>query len=317
MRIDVHAHLWTDDYLDLLDSYGRTDTGTQRGTGAGATEQELAARFALNDSVGIDHQVLSVSPQVPHFAEQRHAVHAAKHANDLYASVVARWPERFSAFAALPLPHTDAALTELTRAIDELGFVGAAVTTDVLGRTLADPAFAPLFEELDRRAGVLYVHPSGHDADTPLIGEHRMRWMVGAPMEDTIAAMHLILAGVPSRYPNVRIINSHLGGALPMLLQRADNQYRWESPETPEKPSDAARRMWFDTVSHGHLPAIRAAAETFGADRLVLGTDFPYQSGDLLRRAVTSVRDALAPADASAVLDHNAAALLRLPAATN
>ncbi|MFI6320190.1 amidohydrolase family protein [Nonomuraea sp. NPDC050556] len=310
MRIDVHAHLWTDAYLDLLDSYGRADTGTQRGTGAGATEKELEARFALNDSAGIQHQVLSVSPQVPHFADRAQAVHAATFANDLYASVVAEWPARFSAFAALPLPHVDAALAELERALDQLGMVGATVTTDVLGRTLADPAFAPLFEELDRRGSVLYVHPSGHDADTPLIGEHRMRWMVGAPMEDTIAAMHLILAGIPARYPRVKIIISHLGGALPMLLQRADNQYQWESPETQEQPSLAVRRMWFDTVSHGHVPAIRAAAESFGADRLVLGTDFPYQSGDLLRRAVTSIEDALSPDEADAVLDRNAKELL-------
>ncbi|MDI2127558.1 amidohydrolase family protein [Yinghuangia seranimata] len=309
MRIDVHAHLWTDEYLDLLDSFGRDDTGTQRDTGAGATPGELEARFALNDSAGIAHQVLSVSPQVPHFAERRHAVTAARFANDLYADVVAAHPERFSAFAALPLPHVDDALVELTRALDDLGMVGVAVTTDVLGTTLADPAFAPVLAELDRRGSVLYVHPSGHDADTPLIGEHRMRWMVGAPMEDTIAVMHMILAGVPAAYPRLRIINSHLGGALPMLLQRADNQYQWESPGTPEKPSVAARRMWFDTVSHGHVPALRAAAESFGADRLVLGTDFPYQSGDLLRRAVTSVQDALSADDAAAVLDRNAAEL--------
>ncbi|WP_433236875.1 amidohydrolase family protein [Streptosporangium sp. CA-135522] len=310
MRIDVHAHLWTDAYLDLLDSYGRTDTATQRGTGAGDSDRELEARFEVNDSVGIAHQILSVSPQVPHFARLQDAVHAATFANDLYADVVTRWPQRFSAFAALPLPHIDAALAELARALDTLGMAGVAVTTDVLGRSLADPIFAPLFEELDRRGAILYVHPSGHDAETPLIAEHRMRWMVGAPMEDTIAAMHLILAGIPSRYPNVKIINSHLGGALPMLLRRADNQYRWESPGTPEKPSVAARRMWYDTVSHGHIPAIRAAAESFGADRLVLGTDFPYQSGDLLKRAVTSIEEALPAAEATAVLDGNTDFLL-------
>ncbi|GLZ75559.1 putative amidohydrolase [Actinorhabdospora filicis] len=312
MRIDVHAHLWTDAYLDLLDSYGRADTATQRGTGAGYTEAELEARFALNDSAGIGHQVLSVSPQNPHFARRDHAIGAARMANDVYAEAVAAHPGRFSAFAALPLPHVDAALAELERALDTLGMLGVAVTTDVLGHTLADPLLAPVLAELNRRGSVLYVHPSGHGAGTPLIERHRMRWMVGAPMEDTIAAMHMILADIPSRYPRLKIINSHLGGALPMLLQRADNQYRWESPETRELPSETARRMWYDTVSHGHVPALRAAAETFGADRLVLGTDFPYQNGDLLRRAVTSIGDALDPAGASAVLDANAAAVLGL-----
>lgn len=310
MRIDIHAHLWSEDYLDLLDSYGRTDTATQRGMGAGDTAAELESRFALNDSAGIEHQVLSVTPQSPHFENADHAVHAARVANDLYADIVRQRSSRFSAFVALPLPHIDAALAEMARGLDDLGMAGVAVTTDILGRSLADPHFTPVFEELDRRASVLYIHPSGHDACTPLIAEHHMRWMVGAPMEDTIAAMQLILAGIPSRYPRIRIVLSHLGGALPMLLQRADNQYLWESPDTPEKPSLAVRRMWFDTVSHGHVPALRAAAASFGADRLVLGTDFPYQSGDLLRRAVTSIQDALPAEDAARVLDHNAATVL-------
>jgi hypothetical protein len=107
---------------------------------------------------------------------------------------------------------------------------------------------------------------------------------VGAPVEDTISVMQLITRGIPSRYPDIKIINSHLGGALPMLLQRADNQYLWESPDTPELPSTAARRMWYDTVGHGHVPALRCAVDSFGADRLLLGTDFPYEAGDIFVR---------------------------------
>ncbi|WP_203881612.1 amidohydrolase family protein [Planotetraspora kaengkrachanensis] len=310
MRIDVHAHLWTDDYLDLIESYGQ-DASVNRGLGAGDGPQEVEARFALMDSAGVDRQVLSVSPRVPHFADEAQAVRAARLANDLYAEVTGRHPERFSAFAALPLPHMDATLKELARGLDELGMVGAAVTTDVLGASLADPSLAPLWEELDRRGTVLYVHPTGGAAGSPLIAEHNMRWMVGAPVEDTIAVTQLLLAGIPSRHPNVKIISSHLGGALPMLLQRIDNQYGWEAPGAPEKPSDAARRLWYDTVGHGHVPAVRAAAETLGADRLVLGTDFPYENGDLFRRAVSYVQEGLGE-DAAGVLDRNAAALLGL-----
>ena len=308
MRIDVHAHLWTDEYLDLVESYGQ-DTSVHRGLGAGPSSKELEARFALMDSAGVDRQVLSVSPRVPQFADADQAVHAARLANDQYAEFTSLHPDRFSAFAALPLPHVDAALKELARGLDELGMLGATVTTDVLGTSLADPALTPLWEELDRRSTVLYIHPSGEAAHTPLIAEHNMRWMVGAPVEDTISVTQLLLAGIPSRYPNVKIIASHLGGALPMLMQRIDNQYGWESPGAPEKPSTAARRLWYDTVGHGHLPAIRAAAETFGADRLVLGTDFPYQDGDLFRRGISYVEESLGK-DADAVLDRTAAALL-------
>ncbi|MEU9336438.1 amidohydrolase family protein [Streptomyces sp. NPDC048290] len=125
--------------------------------------------------------------------------------------------------------------------------------------------------------------------------------------------MRLILAGIPSRYPRMRILASHLGGALPMLLQRADNQVSWEAPDTPEKPSAAARRLWFDSVGHGHTPALRAAVESFGADRIVLGTDFPYEAGDLFRTAIAYIDNAgLTPEQSRMILDTNAPTLLGL-----
>jgi 6-methylsalicylate decarboxylase len=313
MRIDVHAHLWTDEYLDLLVGYGKTDTKGQRGRGAGLTGAEIDARFAMMDAAGVDLQVLSVSPQAPHFDAKSHAVTAAARANDLYADVVWRWPKRFAAFAALPLPHVDAALAELDRAIGPLGMCGVTITTSILGRSIADPAFLPVYEELDRRGSVLYIHPAGCGAHSPLITDYHVTWMIGAPIEDTIAILHLMTHGLPKRFPNLKIINSHLGGALPMVLQRLDNQYRWEAPETPELPSAAARRMWYDTVSHGHAPALRAAVESLGAERLILGTDFPYESGTLFQRAVDYIGDAgLSSEEVAKIRDHNAPPLLGL-----
>jgi predicted TIM-barrel fold metal-dependent hydrolase len=96
-----------------------------------------------------------------------------------------------------------------------------------------------------------------------------------------------------------------------MLLQRADDQYRWEAPQTPKTPSVAARRMWYDTVGHGHVPALRCAIDSFGADRLLPGTDFPYENGEIFVRAVDYISDAqIDPAAARAILDQNATALL-------
>jgi 6-methylsalicylate decarboxylase len=123
--------------------------------------------------------------------------------------------------------------------------------------------------------------------------------------------MHLITHGIPTRYPNIKIINSHLGGALLMLLQRADDQYRWEAPDTPDPPSLAARRMWYDTVGHGHVPALRCAIDSFGADRLPLGTELPYENGDTFVRAVDYINDPQVDTTAAqAILDQNASALL-------
>jgi 6-methylsalicylate decarboxylase len=310
MRIDVHAHYWTDDYLDLLVELGKTDTDTQRGVGAGGGA-ELEARLRLMDRAGVEIQVLSASPQLPQGKDREKAAAAAQFVNDQYAELVERHPDRFRAFAALPMPHIEESIAEMHRALNDLGMVGVTLNTTILGRALIEPDYAPIFAALDRRGSVLYLHPAGNGACTPLIGGHHLTWMVGAPVEDTISIMHLITHGIPTRYPNIKIINSHLGGALPMLLQRADNQYQWEAPNTPELPSVTARRMWYDTVGHGHVPALRCAIDSLGADRLVLGTDFPYENGDLFVRAIDYINDPqIDPTAAKAILDHNASALL-------
>ena len=312
-RIDVHAHVWTDDYLDLVQSYGKKDTDVQRGKGAGPNDAEMEKRFAQMDASKVTMQILSICPQAPHFEDKAHAVAAARKANDLYADVVRRWPKRFKAFAALPLPHVDESLKELDRALGQLGMIGATITTSIVGRSPADPAFMPIYEELNRRNSFLFIHPCGCSAYSPLISNYKLTWMIGAPIEDTISVLHLIERGIPMRFPKLKIINSHLGGALPMVYQRLDNQYTWENPTIPERPTISAKRMWYDTVGHGHIPAIRAAVETLGADRLVLGTDFPYESGPLFQRAISYIEQAgLKQQDALRILDHNAANLLNI-----
>ena len=251
MRIDVHAHYWTEDYLDLLVDLGQADTGVSRGLGAGGGA-ELDARLRLMDRAGVEMQVLSACPQVPYVEDAAKAVQAARFVNDQYAKLAQDHRGRLGTFAVLPMPHLDESLAETGRALDELGMAGIAMNTTVLGHALVEPGFEPVFAELNRRSAVLYLHPAGNGACSPLIGNYHLTWMVGAPVEDTISIMQLITHGIPVRYPDIKIINSHLGGALPMLLQRADDQYRWEAPDTPEPPSVAARRMWYE---HGRARA--------------------------------------------------------------
>lgn len=311
MRIDVHAHYWTDQYLDRVAALGKTDTATQRGIGAGGGA-ELDARLRLMDRAGIDVQVLSAAPQLPYGLDTERAVAAARYVNDEYAAVVTAHPDRFRAFAALPMPDVDAAIAEIGRATDELGMVGVTMNTSVLDRAITDPDFEPIFAELDARGAVLYLHPAGNGACSPLVTEHHITWMAGAPFEDTIAALQLITSGHLQRYPGVKIICSHLGGALPMLTRRADDHLAWEAPDTPEPPSQAVHRLWFDTVSHCHGPALRCAIDTFGADRIMLGTDFPYEDGATFVRAVEYVMEVADPGEAHAILDANAMALFHL-----
>ena len=140
MRIDVHAHYWTEDYLDLLVDLGNADVAAVRGIGAG-DGAELAARLRLMERAGVEMQVLSACPQLPYGEDEKKATRAARFVNDQYAGLVQRHPDRFRAFAALPMPHPDESIGELGRALDELGMTGVAMNTTVLGRALVEPGF--------------------------------------------------------------------------------------------------------------------------------------------------------------------------------
>jgi aminocarboxymuconate-semialdehyde decarboxylase len=217
----------------------------------------------------------------------------------------------------VPLPHVDDALAEVERGLDSLGMVGVAVGCSVIGTPLDDPSFAPFFAELDRRGTVLFLHPIGAGAG-PGTGDYGLTWMVGAPFEDTISGLRLVLSGMTARYPNIRVIVPHLGGTLPFLLARLDVQAannRRTGGATfgiEGNPSDYVKQLWFDTVNL-HPAALRCACESFGADRLLLGTDYPFMLGDTFRDCVRYVEQAGLPeADTRAILDQNAARLLGL-----
>jgi 6-methylsalicylate decarboxylase len=258
--IDVHTHLWPDEYLNLIESYGRTDINIQRSSGAGASEREIEKRFTMMDAAGIDLQILSIAPYVPHFENKAQAVTAARKANDIYAETVRRWSNRFAAYASLPLPHVDESLEEIDRAIGQLGLHGVVLTTDILGRPIADPGFSPIYEEMNRRGRMIFVHPSGKGALTPLIANYKISQMIGAPVETTVAILHLMMQGIPGHFPKLKIIAAHLGGALPMVLARLDCLYASQHPRMPERPSLAARRMWYDT--RGRAGATRRGRRT-------------------------------------------------------
>ncbi|TMR08303.1 amidohydrolase [Nonomuraea turkmeniaca] len=310
MPIDIHAHLYPTDYLDLLERGGVTTTAMHRGLGADDTGADLAARFGLMDQAGVDLQVLSAAPMFGHLADRAPAIRATRLINDRYAQLVERHPRRFRAFATVPLPHLDDALAELDRALSTPGMVGMTMATTVAGKALTDRKFAPLWQELDRRGTVVFLHPTGDRAGSPQL-DGPLSWLVGAPVEDTIAAAKLITQGHLLRYPRVRIINSHFGGALPMLLNRWDNLSRLGGSDPEMVPSEAARRMWYDTVCHGSSAALLAGVHAVGADRLVMGSDFPYQTGSLSTYgAVAFISETLGDADAQVILDTNATSLL-------
>jgi len=269
---------------------------------AALARQSIGERLALLDQTGIDTQVLSVSQAQPYLPDPGRAAEAAKVGNDLYAELCAAHRGRFLAFAALPLPHVDQSLAEIARVAALSSVVGFTVGCSVADRQLDDPALDPVLAELDRRGSAVFLHPVGQD-DTPWLAGHNLAWLVGAPFEDTAAALRLVLAGVPDRYPNLRFIIPHLGGTIPFLLARVTRK-------SAEKITRGLRGMYYDTVS-GSAEALITACHVFGASRLLFGTDYPYCDEPQFRHHLSYLSDAgLDTAELAQMKGGTAAALL-------
>lgn len=315
MRIDVHAHYYPAALYELLE---RLTGQPQRRPGPAAPgfahHVSIAGQLELMDAAGIDCMVMSLGNTPPYYTSVEVAANAARGSNDLYVDLHTRHPRRFAVFSALPLPHVDVALQELERGLDLPGVVGIGLGCSVLGKPLDDPVFDPLFAELNRRQTVVFVHPVGAGGG-PNSHDFSLTWMLASRFEDTIAMARLILSGLTLRYPDIRFIIPHLGGTLALFLQRMDNVAErdgWhEKFQVAAMPSDLARRFWFDTVNEQHS-ALRCACETFGADRLLLGTDWPMLPPEKLKHFVDYVPEALPAQQAQRILDLNAAQLLGL-----
>jgi aminocarboxymuconate-semialdehyde decarboxylase len=268
----------------------------------------IEQRLELLDRFGIRVQVLCVGAHQPYFAGIEEAATAARLANDLYAELRQKYRGRFEAFATLPLPHVDAALAEMERALDVLGAVGVNFGCSVAGRALDDRTFEPVFAELNRRGAVAFLHPVGAGCG-PFLDDLSLNFTLGAPFEDSIAALRLVVSGMVHRYPKIRVIVPHLGGTLPFLRMRLDGSL---AGRTDYKPSEVLKRLWFDTVNE-NIPSLRCARDAFGADRLLFGTDFPHVFGARFERCTTYIQQSDLPEEEkSAILDRNAQALLGL-----
>ena len=313
MAIDIHAHYYPPELIELMAALGSRAVAAVRGAGA---ERSLEERLQLLERHGITQQVLSVGILAPDLPDREQAITAARCANELYAAACRASSRRLAAFGAVPLPHADAAVSEARRCLDELGMVGITVGCSVAGRPLDDPAFAPLFAELDRRAAVLFLHPVGASTG-PHTTDLGLPWMIGAVFEDTIAALRLVLSGMTTRYPRLRVIVPHLGGTAPFLLERLEYYVELERRKGNALHlcggvREHLRQLWYDTVNL-QPGALRCAAEAFGTERLLLGTDFPFLSGAAFCSCISYVREAaLAPEQREAILTRNASQLLGL-----
>src|SRR3989441_5510593 len=280
MIVDIHAHYFPKEYNDLLLRIGGRSLpeAARPSTARPMRNDDLAGipkRLQQMEEAEVQLQVLSPAASPPYAEKESDAVAAACLINDAYADLAREYPGRFNAVVSLPLPHIDASLREMERGLDQFGMLGVSMTCSCFDRSTAEAEFEPLYQEMNRRRTVLNYHPVQNGICSPMINDYGFTVSVGASLEDAAIVLHLIARRVPERFPNIKYVVPHLGGIIPMLLQRLDNQAPRQHPNLSERPSVTARRFYYDIVGHGSQAALLCAWKAFGADHLVAGGHYP------------------------------------------
>jgi predicted TIM-barrel fold metal-dependent hydrolase len=268
-RIDVHQHVVPPFWAGALPAHGGDPSGWN------SPEWTPEDAIAFMDSQQIATGVLSVTaPGVVGWQDSSRR-DMARRVNEYTGGLVAERPDRFRNFATLPLPDLDGALLELAHAFDTLKADGVVLLSNYEGRYLGDPLFAPLWAELDRRAAVVFVHPA--KPAIPVI-EGMPGPIVDYPFDTTRAAVQLVLNGVVTRSPRVKIILSHAGGFLPYAAHRFAElapAVRTDVPATGDL-LESFQSFYFDTAL-ASSPASLLALQSFARPGHILyGSDFPY-----------------------------------------
>ncbi|WP_406438120.1 amidohydrolase [Streptomyces sp. NBC_01613] len=270
---------------------------------------DVSERLADLDAMGVDIQVVGPMPMHHYWADPDLAVRLARTVNQAVAAHCAQAPERLYGLGTVPLQHPDLAVALLDKAVTEYGLYGISVSTTVEGRELADPRHDELWQKAEELGVVVFVHPWGCSLGERL-ATHYLGNTVGQPVETTVALSHLIFTGVLDRYPRLKLVAAHGGGYLATYIGRSDHAWRVreDARGCAEPPSSYLRRMWFDALVYTPR-ALRHLVEEVGADRVVLGTDHPFDMGvdDPVARLDAA---GLAPAERAAVAGGNALDLL-------
>ena len=300
--IDFHNHFYPPEYLDAVKTGPSKIRVTTDGAGNPVLHspgdknyvvpghRDIEYRQRVLEEAGIDMQVLTLTTPGPVIEEPEFSASLSTIVNDALARIVAERPKRFTALATLPLNDPKASVREADRAISELGFKGFMLFSNVNGVALADERYWPLYERADDAGAVLYIHPTfpvGVEAMT----EYWLMPLVGFVFDTTLAAAALVFSGVAERYPNIRWVLGHLGGAIPFLAERLDRGYRaYEDcrANIGKPPSEYLKQFYYDSVNFD-AASLDLAIKFAGVDHILAGSDYPHLIGSL-KQMVESVQ---------------------------
>lgn len=312
--VDFHHHARPAAYFEALIASGRTTVGGRALPAPWTVDGALSSM----DRSEIATALLSAPDADLLFRDRAIALEVSRLLNDLYADTMAAHPCRFGAFASLPMPHVDDALREMDYALDELRLDGVMLSTSYDGRYLGDPGMDVLLSELDRRAALVFVHPV-----TPL-GIDRLILDFPAPLleyafDTTRCIANLIRRDVPARFPKLKMIFSHAGGALPWLVPRMalmplmlNPGHRMQVEADQARMVDGLRAFHFDVAMSGSQAVIALLKEIVGTDRMVFGSDYPLVPDAYVESTADAVRGStvLEEAERMAIARGNGISLL-------
>ena len=321
--IDVHNNYYPPVYLDALRSGESTVRVTEGPDGnphihypgdynvAVAGHRDIEYRHRVLEREGVDTQVITLTTPGTHVEKPATAVRLARLVNDAFAQVIAERAPRFTALATLPLCDPNASVTELRRAMGELRLPGAMVFSNINGVALSDERFWPVWEAANDLHAIVHIHPTS-PVGVEAMEQYWLMPLVGFLFDTTLAASSLVFSGVAERFPNIRWVLSHLGGAIPYLAERLDRGYE-AFPDCRANirrpPSEYLKQMFYDTVNFDP-GALRLAIEFAGADHILAGSDYPHQIGSIPKMLDAVSRLPVSPAEREGISGRNAAALL-------
>ncbi|MFI5105618.1 MAG: amidohydrolase family protein, partial [Terriglobales bacterium] len=279
--VDFHNHYYPPEYIKALEqgpsavriTYDQEKNPCLHYPGdynvAVPGHRDIDYREQVLREQGIDTQVITLTTPGTHIEEPATAVRLAALVNDCFARVVADKHGRFAALATLPLCDPAASVTELRRAMEQLKFPGAMVFSNVNGTALSDQRFWKLWETAKELGAVIHIHPTNPVGVEAML-DYWLMPLVGFLMDTTLAAASLVFSGVPERFPKIKWVLGHLGGAIPYLAERLDRGFEAFSEcraNIPRPPSDYLRHFYYDTVNFNPA-AIRLAIEFAGVDHI-------------------------------------------------
>jgi len=273
----------------------------------------MDVRKTVLEEAGVNKQIISLTAPGTLIETPERSVELSRMVNEIYAKIQSEHSEHFAALATLPLNDPEASVVELEHAISELGLRGATLFSNANGIALSDRRFWPLYEKANELNVVFFIHPT-YPVGVEAMTDYMLMPLVGFVADTTLAAANLVFSGVVERFPNIKWVLGHLGGAVPYLAERLDRGYEAfeqcrENINNP--PSEYLQDFYYDTVNFD-VKALQFAIDFAGTEHLVAGSDYPHQIGSLEKMLSSIDQLDITTKEKADIFGGNAARLLGL-----